>query len=171
MYVCLRCEKQLDLYTFIECAKHSINMDESPCPYCKQGSVVELDDVIAPTVMELRRKGYETMFSCGGHWYEEMPIIQIVFLFGCDEVPDVTDLPDGFFSIIIHYPFKEEDPKDVTEQLEILCEIKAGTIPDKMTEINSRCISLLKWAERLPTFEQASYLKELQDGLNDKQAL
>lgn len=54
--------------------------------------VVELDELITSTIIELNKKGYYTKFCCSGHWYQNKPNTYIYFLDNC--LPDIV--PEGF---------------------------------------------------------------------------
>jgi hypothetical protein len=61
---------------------------ERPCPNCGAG-LVEIDENIAPIIVKLNEKGYETWACCAGHLYE--PAGYIAF---CEKY----DLPDVYLA-------------------------------------------------------------------------
>jgi hypothetical protein len=91
MHVCLSCYEVYDQSflksVFIE------GYGEFICPKvsCDSG-VVELDELIAPTIIELNKKGYITQYCCGGHWYNSLFSAYIMFYDDC--MPET--IPDGF---------------------------------------------------------------------------
>lgn len=78
MHVCMECFEIYD--------KRFLNdrYDEIPCPKedCS-GDVVELDELIAPTIILLNEKGYCTKFCCSGHWYSHSSTVYIFFFDDC----------------------------------------------------------------------------------------
>lgn len=65
------------------------------CPISNcSGSIIEVDELILPTIVELNRKGYYTISSCSGHYYDNCSDIYICF----DDSYDFknTKLPPGF---------------------------------------------------------------------------
>src|SRR5699024_5601752 len=48
--------------------------------------VVELDELIAPTIILLNQKGYFTKYCCSGHWYENVCSPYIYFESGFEPV-------------------------------------------------------------------------------------
>jgi hypothetical protein len=54
------------------------------CPKTNcSGDVIELDELIAPTIILLNQKGYYTKFCCSSHWYEEGSTAYIYFYEDC----------------------------------------------------------------------------------------
>lgn len=70
IYVCLTCLTEYDeIYRSIyESSIQSYRYEGIPCLIkdCP-GEVVELDEFIAPAVMNLNEKGYRTRYCCSGH--------------------------------------------------------------------------------------------------------
>jgi len=89
MHVCMSCFEKYDS-RFLE----NINQyGEIYCPkYDCHGDIVELDELIAPTIILLNQKGYITKFCCSGHWYEMSSTPYIFFYEDC--VPDT--IPESF---------------------------------------------------------------------------
>lgn len=59
--------------------------------YCKcGGDIVEVDELIAPTIIELNKKGWTTLYCCSGHMNEEIISSYIKF----EHMPNI--LPIGF---------------------------------------------------------------------------
>ena len=89
MHVCMNC---FEIYDEGRLTK----LDEYGERYCPKvnchGQVVHLDELIAPTVIELNKKGYYTKYCCSGHWYDKCCGTYIYF--HEKYVPDV--IPDGF---------------------------------------------------------------------------
>ena len=92
MLVCLKCFEVYVQNTLIK--KESVVTDSyCLCPKVNcLGEVVELDELITPTIIELNKKGYYTKFCCSGHWYQNKPNTYIYFLDNC--LPDIV--PEGF---------------------------------------------------------------------------
>lgn len=84
------------------------NNDQCGC------NVVEIDDLIVPTILELNKKGYKTRFCCSGHMYS-ISSIHIMFEGYLEDVVK-NNLPEGFIfvesnlnSFIIRHEFVESD--------------------------------------------------------------
>jgi hypothetical protein len=108
---------------------------EKRCPKAScDGYVVELDELIAPTIITLNKKGYITEFCCSGHWYKEHINTYIVF---ADEDYIPKELPHGFVlekgRNTIRY---KEDGDNQTFEYKFF----------KILEINKK---LFKWANNL----------------------
>ncbi len=59
------------------------------------GDVVEIDELIAPTIVMLNQKGYITKYCCSGHFYKENPVLNTYIYFE-DYVELPMELPYGF---------------------------------------------------------------------------
>ncbi len=93
MHVCMDCFEIYDIKYLHR--KSDYTYVDAVCPKKNcHGDVVELDEMIAPAVIELNRKGYFTDFCCSGHWYNEGIHTYLVFE-DAECVPDT--LPKGFF--------------------------------------------------------------------------
>ena len=66
----------------------------------EEGEYFECDDLIAPTIITLNRKGYKTVSCCSGHPYRNT-IVTGAFI-GFEEDYKFETLPEGF-----HYDCKD----------------------------------------------------------------
>lgn len=106
----------------------------SNCP----GSIIEVDELMLPTIIELNRKGYYTKFCCSGHYYDNCPNLYICF----DDSYDFknTKLPPGF-------KCKEDDENSIISK-------GYGRIvkSDKLRkQIIKDAEILYEWARKLPS--------------------
>lgn len=63
------------------------------CPNTKcNGNVIEVDELILPTIKLLNQKGYHTKFCCSGHTYDKIVNCYIMF----DNEIDIPSVPKGF---------------------------------------------------------------------------
>ena len=132
--ICMTCYEMYDTQFLIR-----VNRDgyDYICPKkdC-DGSVIELDELIAPTILELNNKGYYTRFCCSGHWYSTEHIATYIAFNNIDCVPD--EIPEGFkldaSGVTMRLSNDEEVSDDLIERFR------------KVNEINS---VLLEWAKRL----------------------
>jgi hypothetical protein len=69
--VCLKCEAAHPYY-------HDPRFDPKECPSCENG-LIEIDDMMVPTIFELNRKGYETQYCCSGHVAQDYVQTYILF--------------------------------------------------------------------------------------------
>lgn len=137
MYTCLKC---FEVYRDRAIVCHKINTDHiGRLPCFKEdclGSIVELDELIAPTIIELNKKGYLTKFCCAGHWYKKYNAPYIYFL-GEEFTPEI--MPEYFHleeNDTIRSRFESKDDKERY---------------DYVININNE---LYKWARELPVNEQ-----------------
>ena len=89
MYMCLDCYEIYD--------RDSIKIDEfADYKFCPKsnclGKIVDVDELLIPTIKILNQKGYYTRFCCSGHYYEQHPNGYISF----EEDIDIPYLPKGF---------------------------------------------------------------------------
>lgn len=130
--VCVYCYEIYDNDSLVQDSMHKTEFGEVFCPKTScHGYVIELDELIAPVIIVLNKKGYMTRFSCSGHWYK-YSTPYIVF-------EDEEHLPDSLpkhFTLegnnVIRYEFDNEQS----------VELKFN----ELLEINK---SLLKWATLL----------------------
>jgi hypothetical protein len=102
------------------------------------GEVVEIDELLIPTIKILNQKGYYTKFCCSGHYYGQHPNGYISF----EEGIDIPFLPKGFK--------KEVFNNCVTIRSTIKDKIgKRPSIKDFKTICNNAKI-LVEWAISLP---------------------
>ena len=115
------------------------------------GELVEIDELILPTIQLLNGKGYITQCCCSGHIYED--VIDTYISFNYDELS--LTLPIGFvleddkYYAVNYKPFKKpqgsicirKERKENLSQLE------------KYKEVFEANIELLKWAKKLPNLK------------------
>lgn len=114
-----------------------------------QGKVVEIDDLLIPTIRLLNEKGYYTISSCSGHMEEGETISYIVF----DEtVLDIPDIPKGYQLALIS---ENEGGKFLT----IKKSITGSDSIQLFRNVLNNALMLYAWALKLP------YAKELEEEL------
>lgn len=93
MYVCMEC---YELYNGVALNKRDFEIyDESKCPRLNcDGMVVEIDELIAPTIIILNQKGYMTEFCCSGHWYNKSTFKPYIKFVDKENTPEM--IPDGW---------------------------------------------------------------------------
>jgi hypothetical protein len=93
------------------------------CPrYCCSGEVAEIDELMIPIIKTLNTKGYETLYCCSGHTYDQAPNTYIKFELNA-KLP--RKLPKGFkreSDKVIRRIYEPSD--EVTMFIEILDSIK-----------------------------------------------
>lgn len=147
MIVCLKCQS-------ISYSKSMRQIKEDGIR-CECGSkFVEVDELIAPAVFELNRKGYTTQFCCSGHLYEGClpPTTYIMFEDYYNDgfnkpLPSVPEgfilesgprLSDDWYCDVIRAGYCEDD--DITEE----------SLKYNITEIARLNRVLYEWALSLP---------------------
>ena len=115
-------------------------LEEVWCPKSNCcGTLVEIDELLIPTIKLLNDKGYYTQFCCSGHYTGQHSRTYITF----DEGIDVPYVPNGF--------------KKETYNNHVLIEsntpLRKPTFKD-FYRICDNAKTLLKWANSLPYFEE-----------------
>ena len=135
--ICMGCNEMYDVQFLIR-----VNRDgyDYICPKkgC-DGSVIELDELIAPTIIELNNKGYYTRYCCSGHWYSNEHTATYIAFSNKDCVPD--ELPEGFKL----YKSGETIRLSNDEAFDDLVE--------RFRHINEVNVILLEWAKKLEANE------------------
>jgi hypothetical protein len=115
------------------------------CPLreCK-GRVADIDENIAPAIIELNTRGYETQFSCSGHFNRVHLDNYIAFAVGVeiDTAPEGFDLErfeddSGDIHSIIRLNLSEEDWGKLSQE-------------QKIEAITRNNLAILRWAKGLP---------------------
>lgn len=76
VYMCLDCYEVFEK----DYIKNDILMDDIKCPKTNCiGSLIEVDELMLPTIKILNQKGYFTKFCCSGHYYDQHPEGYITF--------------------------------------------------------------------------------------------
>ena len=83
----------MDCYEIYRTDYQLIKGEYNHCPKndC-YGEVVEVDELLLPTIIELNKKGYTTEYCCSGHYYDKCKNTYIKF---CDWV-ELPSTPNGF---------------------------------------------------------------------------
>ncbi|MBQ4523365.1 MAG: hypothetical protein IJA10_10530 [Lachnospiraceae bacterium] len=131
-YLCLECgeiynSEQLNLNPFLE----DILCPKSSC----SGYLIEVDELLIPTIKLLNDKGYITNYCCSGHYSNHSPRCYILFAEGID----IPNTPKRF---------KKVKLGDCLS-LESLYSSKGKSYRD-FYEICDNAKTLLKWAISLP---------------------
>lgn len=135
-YLCLNCG---EVYDF-----SNLNINElSEYVWCPKtnccGTLIEIDELLIPTVKILNGKGYTTKYCCSGHYTGQHPRSYIMFSEGID----VPYLPKGF---------KKKAFNDCIT-LESKSILRKPTFKD-FYQICDNAKILLKWANSLPYHEE-----------------
>lgn len=134
-YLCLECGEVYDsnwlnineLYEYIHCPKTSC-----------VGILVEVDELLIPTIKILNKKGYSTKFCCSGHYDSQHPNGYIAF----EDWVELPSIPNGFKfdedydCIVIRSTLSYTTP--TLEDFKAICD-------------NAK--TLLDWAMSLPEYE------------------
>lgn len=128
--VCLHC---------FEIYKSSLKEDEwidsQPCPKSTCiGKVVEVDELLLPTIIELNKKKYFTKYCCSGHYYQNPVSSYIMF----EDDIDIPSLPKGYVL--------ENEKNTIRKSFSDHCDAKNYKY---VFEIYENAKSLLKWAKSL----------------------
>jgi hypothetical protein len=108
------------------------------CPKADcQGDVVWLDELIAPAIIVLNKKGYTTKYCCSGHWYENYSYMYIYFN---DWVLLPEKLPDGFV----------KDKGDKITIRNTNDNFKNYSVEEKFKFVTESNLRLLEWVNALP---------------------
>ena len=96
-YLCLKCDEVYDedLIALREYGDGFSRYRECPKSSCN-GMVIEVDEVILPTIRVLNQKGYITLFCCSGHFNMGVSNIYIKFEEECFDAIINSDLPEDF---------------------------------------------------------------------------
>jgi hypothetical protein len=121
---------------------------EDFCPLREcQGPAVNLDENIVPAIIKLNKKNYKTIFSCSGHPTREYLDCYIAF----DESIDIDSSPEGFIlqkfqdeNMVVHNVIRS----NISDEDWALISTE-----DRIRKIADLNISILKWAEALPSLE------------------
>lgn len=146
-YLCLSCFNEYD--------KEMLNLNSYEgynykCPNVRCGdmNLVEIDDLILPIIKLLNIKGYITSFCCSSHSYESDSHCANTYI----------AFEDDYFPKIIPKGFKVE----VNTPMCIRKYYKEGLNDYQLhKEICKTMIELMKWAEKLPEWEE-SYDEEIE---------
>lgn len=137
-YICNSCYEVYD--------GHCVDTDLAMCPKKNcTGNIVEIDELLIPTIIMLNRKGYVTEYCCSGHYYEDYPNCYITFY--ADMAPVTAGLPRGFK---VEYSGSENQPT-----LTIRRTFRRRQERALFTDILNTAIRLYDWALLLPENPEA----------------
>ena len=135
-YLCLDCGEVYNSFGL------NINelFDEIWCPKTNCcGTLIEVDELLIPTIKILNNKGYITKFCCSGHYTGQHPRAYITFYEGID----VPSIPNGF----------KKEMFNNCVCIETTLPFRKPTIGD-FYKICDNAKTLLKWADNLPYYEE-----------------
>ena len=137
---CLKCYEIFKIESMLSDKVNSFQH----CPkYSCTGQVIEVDELMLPTIIELNKKGYYTKYCCSGHYYDRSPNGYIYF----DKGITIPSLPLG-------YKYDENNSESNTirnDFSQYIDEEDTNYESDKYFEIiNYNVSALLDWAKSLP---------------------
>jgi len=131
-YLCLEC---FEIYSdeIADLTIHDIRVRNCPKYDC-EGDVVEIDELLIDTIIELNKKGYYTKYCCSGHQYQSCPNCYIYF----EVLPDILpkgytlDKPTEYSKTIIRRYFDGSNTKIFNDILKNAKELRrwAKNLPD-----------------------------------------
>jgi hypothetical protein len=153
-YVCLRCFNIYDGSTLRE------GVRSCPRTECHSGTYFgEIDEMIIPTIIELNKKNYRTVFCCAGHYgtRDEANRMYILFDVGIvlPHIPDNFEVEDKYYTTI-HKGRVIEDTNKIQKVLRVKDSKTRNRIPIDSDILFKLHIELLEWAKSLPINKQQS---------------
>jgi hypothetical protein len=129
----------------------SVLVDDYDGEFCPlrecQGHVANIDENIAPAIIELNRKGYATEFSCSGHFNRSYLDNYISFSVGVqlDNAPEGFELEkrqdeDGKIHHVVRLNISDEEWEKVSTE-------------DRILAITRNNLAVLRWARGLPQLD------------------
>lgn len=116
------------------------------------GDVVEVDELFAPVIAELNRKGYRTKFCCSGHYTEDYPNTYINF----EEGIKLPSLPEGYKYDKEIYPDVNWEKWKMEKYVTIRNVFDKGkSVVELSLDIFNSAVSVLEWAEGLEEFVES----------------
>ena len=134
-----------ECYEMLDKNKHkNPYQNNNVCEHCGEIShVIEIDELILPTISELNKKGYYTEFCCSGHALDSLidneSINNLYIMFNNNSFPPTVPYMSGLdvektsFSTIYRYIFTKEDDYYTTME--------------QVLRVNK---AFYKWAKNLP---------------------
>ena len=150
MLMCLKCYNLFN--------EKNIKFEYDKFNFCHiiscSGQVVEIDELFVPVITKLNKKGYKTKYCCSGHLHEELVNSYIMF----DErnsylyQDHFNSLPNGF---TLEVNTKTSRKNEMVKTLVIRKYFdKKKSYKELLKDITDGAISLLEWAEGLPSLKQ-----------------
>lgn len=155
---CLDCQRSFEDYR--------VERAGGQCPDCnKPDKLVEVDDMIAHTIIKLNNKGYWTQFCCSGHVsdVDYDPFARTYIMFDdsvfrhIDSKQFFRDLPVTMYvqDPWVH-PIHGADPRPIIRPKQYICR----NVEDKIAHVARINIDLHRWAKNLPTLELTQEQKQ-----------
>jgi hypothetical protein len=142
--------------------------DYTPCPIAAcESELIQVDELMVPSIINLNKLGYYTDFSCSSHTWETddhpLYLTSIYISFKPEvQLPGLPkNIPRGFHRELVHI-----DPEDVEEaggkwRLIIRQDMREhDTFLGKQQQIFSAMNSLLSWTMKLPHSEDQEEKKK-----------
>jgi hypothetical protein len=118
------------------------------CPLREcQGHVASIDENIAPAIIELNKRGYETQFSCSGHFNRAYLDNYIAFAVGVR----IDTAPEGFALEKL-----QDDTGEIHSVIRLnLSDEEWGKFSQeqKIESITRNNLAILRWAKGLPVLD------------------
>jgi len=109
------------------------------CEHCG-GLLVQIDEMMLPTISLLNKKGYRTRFCCSGHVYDN-PYMFFETYICFESHVKLPSLPDGFHYTGDYYEGRFAISKNIFDD---------WTDTYRQTELLKNNLILLEWARELP---------------------
>jgi len=114
------------------------------------GDVVEVDELFAPVIAELNRKGYKTKYCCSGHYTDFQPADSYIYF---EDNILLPSFPKGYKYDQDIYLDVDWDKWNMSGRKTIRNVFdKDKSVGDLSKDIFNSAICLLEWAEGLEEF-------------------
>ena len=120
------------------------------------GDIIEVDELFAPVIAELNRKGYKTQYCCSGHYTGDYPNSYINF----EEGIKLSSLPEGYRYDQEIYPDVDWKRWDMQNYVTIRnvfdkSKDKDNGVVGLSLDIFNSAVRVLEWAKGLVEFVES----------------
>lgn len=138
-------------YMCLECYEvYNMNLPYCPKETCNCGQVIEVDELMLPTIMILNQKGYCTEFCCSGHAYHGYCNSYITFNSFLTEMLKECKFNEKELFKRLPEPWHIEN-RDAFNRLTLRCRINKTNMVTIQKEICDANMKLLDFVNELPS--------------------